>query len=412
MAKLLSEHAETLPIHRRILWFAWLGWIFDFYDLYLLSVLITTTPLGAELGLDSSAQAWLLGTSLGASAIGGLVCGWLADRYGRRPILMATIVVYSAGTCASGLALDATTLVIARTITGLGIGGEWAVAHALVGETVPPRVRGRYGGYLQSGAPVGLAIATLIGNFVAPDLGWRWTFILSALPAILVLAMRRGLPESDLWLARGGDRAPRFADLAVLIRPALRRATIMAFAMTVCAMAGYWIKTIRLPAYFQDFRGFSLTDSATLQWVGHVGSFLGYLWFGILADRFGRRPTFCGFALVKALSLVAVTLGWSVCADNWLVLCGVLFVMGLGEGNWSAIGPLLSELFPTTVRAGALGLIYNLSRGTQLFAPVMIAAVAEHYDLASGIAIGAGFTALSALLVWALPETRGKVLTA
>jgi MFS family permease len=410
MATLLSEHAETLPIHRRILWFAWLGWIFDFYDLYLLSVLITTTPLGAELGFDSSAQAWLLGTSLGASAIGGLLCGWLADRYGRKPILMMTIVVYSAGTCASGLAFDATTLVIARAFTGLGIGGEWAVAHALVGETVPSHLRGRYGGYLQSGAPVGLALATFVGNFVAPELGWRWTFILSALPALLVLAMRRGLPESDLWQTRGKDRAPRFADLVVLVRPQLRRVTLIALAMTVCAMAGYWIKTIRLPAYFQDFRGFSVTDSATLQWVGHIGSFIGYISFGYFADRWGRRPTFCGFALVKALALVVVTLGWSVCEGNWSALCGVLFVMGLGEGNWSAIGPLLSELFPTTVRAGALGLIYNLSRGTQLFAPVMIVAVAEHYSLAHGIAIGAAFTAVSALLVWGLPETRGKVL--
>ena len=222
--------------------------------------------------------------------------------------------------------------------------------------------------------------------------------------------MRRGLPESDLWQARGNAQAPRFADLVVLIRPQLRRVAVVALAMTVCAMAGYWIKTIRLPAYFQDFRGFSVTDSATLQWVGHLGSFIGYVSFGYVADRWGRRPAFCGFALVKALALVVVTLGWSVCSDNWLVLCAVLFVMGLGEGNWSALGPLLSELFPTNVRAGALGLIYNLARGTQLFAPVMIVAVAEHYSLAHGIAIGAAFTAASALLVWGLPETRGKVL--
>ena len=147
MAALLSESKETLPIHRRILFFTWLGWIFDFYDLYLLSLLLSSTSLASDLSMSSSEQAWLLGSSLGASALGGLGAGWLADRYGRKPILMLTIVIYSVGTCLSGLAVDGTTLLLARAFTGLGVGGEWAVAHAMVGETVPPHVRGRYGAY-------------------------------------------------------------------------------------------------------------------------------------------------------------------------------------------------------------------------------------------------------------------------
>src|SRR5262245_21258414 len=146
---LLSESAVPEPVHRRILTFAWIGWIFDFYDLLLLSFLITSTTLRQDLGLSRDQVALLLGSALGFSAVGGLVCGMLADRYGRRPLLMATIVIYSAGTFVSGLATDMWTLFVARAITGLGVGGEWAVAHALVGETVPPHVRGRYGSYLQ-----------------------------------------------------------------------------------------------------------------------------------------------------------------------------------------------------------------------------------------------------------------------
>jgi MFS family permease len=406
VAALLSESKETLPIHRRILFFTWLGWIFDFYDLYLLSLLLSSTTLAADLAMNSTQQAWLLGSSLGASALGGLGAGWLADRYGRKPILMLTIVIYSMGTLLSGLAVDGTTLLLARAFTGLGVGGEWAVAHAMVGETVPPHVRGRYGAYLQSGATVGLVLATAVGNFAAPHLGWRLTFMLSALPALIVIAIRRYMPESDLWQRHRDEfKGPHISELSSLFGPTLRRATFLAFAVTICAMAGYWIKTIRLPSYYQDLRGYSLAGSAVLQWVGHAGSLLGYLVYGNLADRWGRRPSFSAFAMTKAVGLIMLTLGWSISSSNPVLLWAVVFMVGFGEGNWGGVGPLLSELFPTAVRAGALGVIYNFSRGVQLFAPVMIAAVAERFSLAEGIAVGGAFAALSGLLVWSLPET-------
>jgi MFS family permease len=408
VAALLSESKETLPIHRRILFFTWLGWIFDFYDLYLLSLLLSSTTLAADLAMNSTQQAWLLGSSLGASALGGLGAGWLADRYGRKPILMLTIVIYSMGTLLSGLAVDGTTLLLARAFTGLGVGGEWAVAHAMVGETVPPHVRGRYGAYLQSGATVGLVLATAVGNFAAPHLGWRLTFMLSALPALIVIAIRRYMPESDLWQRHRDEfKGPHISELSSLFGPTLRRATFLAFAVTICAMAGYWIKTIRLPSYYQELRGYSLAGSAVLQWVGHAGSLLGYLVYGNLADRWGRRPSFSAFAMTKAVGLIMLTLGWSISSSNPVLLWAVVFMVGFGEGNWGGVGPLLSELFPTAVRAGALGVIYNFSRGVQLFAPVMIAAVAERFSLAEGIAVGGAFAALSGLLVWSLPETKG-----
>jgi MFS family permease len=324
---------------------------------------------------------------------------------------MLTIVVYSIGTFLSGLAVDGTTLLLARAFTGLGVGGEWAVAHALVGETVPPHVRGRYGAYLQSGATVGLVLATAVGNFAAPTLGWRLTFMLSAVPALIVIAIRRYMPESDLWQAhkneRAGTQLAQLAQLTALVGPTLRRATLLAFAVTICAMAGYWIKTIRLPSYYQELRGYSLAGSAVLQWVGHAGSLIGYIAYGHLADRIGRRPSFSAFAMTKAVGLTLLTVGWSFSSSNPVLLWAVVFMVGFGEGNWGGVGPLLSELFPTAVRAGALGVIYNFSRGVQLFAPVMIATVAARYTLAEAIAFGGAFAALSGVLVWSLPETKG-----
>src|SRR6266851_2784351 len=147
---LLSESAGVLPIHRKILAF---------------------------------------------TAVGGFIGGALGDRYGRKPLLMITILIYSVGTLMSGMAVGFWTLFIARAVTGIGVGGEWAVAHALVGETVPPHVWGRYGSYLQSGSAFARFFASMVGNLLAPWIGWRLAFMLSAVPALLVVTIRRQMPE-------------------------------------------------------------------------------------------------------------------------------------------------------------------------------------------------------------------------
>jgi putative MFS transporter len=409
---LLSESAEVLPIHRKILAFTFIGWIFDFYDLLLLSFVVASTSLMADLSLERYDVSVLLGTALVFTAAGGLVGGALADRFGRKPLLMITILVYSFGTFASGLATGMWSLMAARAITGLGVGGEWAVAHALVGETVPPHVRGRFGSYLQSGSAFARFFATLVGNFLAPWIGWRWSFILSALPALIVVLIRRHMPESDIWLAHrresGAEARPaQVRVVAQMLGPALRKVTGLALMLTTLNMAAYWFKTIWLPTYFHEIRGLSLGDSAWLFFMDQFGSVAGYVCFGFASDRFGRRSSFFLFSVLKAIALVTITIGWDGIADRWGMLLAVMFMAGFGEGNWGCIGPLLNELFPTSVRAAALGIIYNLSRGVQFFAPVIIAFVAARYTFGAGIALAAPFALLAGLSVWALPETKG-----
>ena len=141
-----------------------------------------------------------------------------------------------------------------------------------------------------------------------------------------------------------------------------------------------------------------------------IGSLFGYVAFGQLADRWGRRPSFTLFSVLKAIGLLMVTVGWNVAGGYTWVIFGFMLLVGFGEGNWGGVGPMLNEVFPTKVRASALGIIYNFSRGAQFLAPIAIAWVASRSTFGAGIALAVPFALLAGVAVWALPETMGMRL--
>jgi SHS family sialic acid transporter-like MFS transporter len=192
-----------------------------------------------------------------------------------------------------------------------------------------------------------------------------------------------------------------------MVGPALRKTTALALTVTTFNMAAYWFKTIWLPTYLHETRGLSLGDVAWLLLMDQIGSVAGYFVFGFSSDYFGRRPSFTAFSIIKAVGLLMVTLGWTMAGGNTWTTYGFMLLVGFGEGNWGCIGPLLNEVFPTPVRAAALGIIYNTARGVQFLAPVIIGIVAARSSFGAGIALAVPFALLAGASVWALPETKG-----
>ncbi|HTG33141.1 MAG TPA: MFS transporter [Thermoanaerobaculia bacterium] len=407
----LSDHDRPVAAHRWILAAAWGIWCTGFYSLTLLSFLLP--QIQGELGATEADLATLTAVGVGMTGVGGLLFGWMSDRLGRRASMAISIVAFSLGNAACAFAPGFGWLLAARAFAGLGIGGTWGAGQAMLGETFPPALRGRYGAIAQSGAPAGLGLATIVGSFLAPHLGWRPIFLLSAAPVLVLLAWKR-LPESDLWLEHrrrlgagelgARDRRPI---LAQLVGADLAGLFARAFILTILNMSAYWFAIVWLPRYLQKDRGLSIFGSGwwTLTFV--AGSLLGYLTFGRISDSIGRRRAFAIYCAITAAGLLMVTLFWDVLASRPAVGLACMFIAGVGTGTWSCYGPYFSEIFPTRVRGAAMSIIMNVTRGVQFVAPLVIAGVAGRWGLAGGVALAAGFAALAGLWVWTLPETVG-----
>ncbi len=405
----LNRAARPGRDHYVILGLSWAGWLFDFYDLILYSFLLV--PIAKELHLSREESSLLLGVSLGLTALGGVAFGRIADHVGRKAVLQWTIVTYSIGVFLSGLSTGLWTLLVARAITAVGVGGEWATGQTLVSETFPAKDRGHYGALMQTGAPLGVGLAAIMGSFFAPAFGWRMTFLVSALPALLVTLIRKYMPESDVWQARQRSERVEAVGFRRLLEPEWRGLTLRCLLLATLNMSAYWFTYSWLPAYLTTERQLGIVGSGLWILVIVAGELVGYGSFGWLADRLGRRPVFTAFTVVMAIGLLMITLFWRLIENQPALILVCMAVVGIGTGSWSTFGPFFAELFPTAVRNTAVGTIFNLARGVQFFTPLIITAVAQRADLSAGISLAAAFSVAAGLVVWTLPETRGQELS-
>ncbi len=406
---LLHQSAIPNAAHYRIITLCFFAWIFDFFDLVLYSFLLV--GIGRELHLSATDSSLVLGFSFLMTALGGVGFGLLGDRIGRKPVIAATTLIYAIGTLLCATAHSLWVLVAWRTVAGLGIGGEWAAGQSMIAETIPAQYRARYACYVQTGAPLGILLAAIAGGYLQPVIGWRAVFVLAALPALVVAgAVWRWLPESDVWLSQGIAGRPGWRE-EVRWLASYRRILLVLFFMLLVNSEAYWFTYSWLPGYLEISRKLSTQASGRLVIGMQIGAVLGYLSFGLFADRFGRRPVFSAFGTLMALGLLPVTILWGWAARMPGAIALSMALTGFGTGIWSGPGTLMSELFPTRMRNTIMGLLLNVTRGIQFFTPLMITALRARIGFAAALAVGSLFAAIGAILVWMLPETRGRPIT-
>jgi MFS family permease len=387
--------SERFPL--KLFLFAFFGWVFDFYDLVLLSFL--KDAVGKELGFTHSAEGWILGTALGASGVGGLLAGHLADRWGKRRLLALTVIIYSFGSLVCGLAPNVTVFVLGRAIVGLGVGGEWAIGHSMLAEAVRAETRGRASGLLQAGEPVGVMLAAVMGFSVLPLVGWRAVLIGSSVTALLAVFVRRSMHLPD-------HPAPR-VPLSELLAPTVFSRVVRAFVLGTFKLGTYWTCYTWLPRFLREEMHQGIGRSLTWVLTAQVGQLLGMLSFGLIADRMGRRPAFCAYSILTACAIAPLAFAWQTLSLHPLWFWSAMFCLGLGSGCTAGFGALLAELFPTELRTTAMGTTYNLARGVQLGAPVLVGYAVATYGLPGGLGVPLLLALATASWVWTLPETRG-----
>ncbi len=400
---------NTTSAQRRTLIAASLGWMLDAFDVMLYSIVLAT--LLRTFGMSKTTAGLLNTLTLIASAIGSFGFGLLADRLGRSRVLSLSILTYSVFTFACGFSTSITMLAVFRFLLGLGMGGEWNSGATLVAETWPSAWRGRALAIVQSSWAIGYALAAVIANIVLSRANWRWVFFVGVLPAAVTLWIQHGVPEPELWRRHKEQPVSRFQKNRQW--KAALPGLLALLIMNTFGMFAWWGLFTWIPAYLalpvslggRDFSQLGLT--AFLVVLNLCGMLPGYLLFGVLADQFGRKQTLIIYLVLAALSVPAFALARS----PGIILLTASISAFFGTGFFVGSSVLGSELFPTAIRATALGISYNAARGVSAFAPLIIGALGQARGLSWGFsACAVAFAAAAIAALW-IPETHGAELS-
>ncbi|MFF3335822.1 MFS transporter [Streptomyces sp. NPDC002888] len=397
------------PRGRRAFAGAFGGYALDSYDYFTLP--LSMVALAAYFGLDSGQTGLFTTVTLVVSAVGGALAGVLADRVGRVRALMVTVVTYAVFTVACGFAPNYETLLVFRALQGLGFGGEWAVGAILVAEYASAKHRGRTLGAIQSSWAVGWALAvivyTLVFSFVGDDLAWRVMFWTGALPALLVVWVRRQVQDAPEAVAVR-EASTEKSSFTAIFKPGLLRTTVFAALLSTGVQGGYYTLATWVPTYLKTERGLSVVGTGGYLTFLISGAFAGYLTGGYLTDRLGRRRNIWLFALLSALCILAYA-NIPDGANTLLLVLG--FPLGFCmSAIFSGFGSYLSELYPTAVRGTGQGFTYNTGRAVGAVFPTSVGFLADSWGVGGALVFGAIGYGIAALALLGLPETRGREL--
>jgi MFS family permease len=399
--EITSWLTEASREQKRTLLAASLGWMLDSMDVMLYALVLGQVQ--REMHLSPAASGAMMSATLISAAVGGLGFGWFADRFGRVRALTWSVLIYSIATGLCGLTHSAWQLMLCRVVLGLGMGGEWASGAALVAETWPDRHRGKALAVVQSSWAVGFALGAALVALIMPHFGWRAVFFAGIAPGLITLWFQRGIREPETW-TRERTTQVRFGQL---FRGSLGRGMLVCATMNAATLFAWWGLFTWVPHFLslpaaQGGHGLSIVQTSMWTIVMQGGTFLGYVLFGFIADRFSPKYTYIGYLLVAA---ALVPLFAFVRSPVALLVLGPL-VGFFGTGYFSGFSVIASELFPTALRGTAMGFVYNIGRVTSAAAPWLIGRFSETAGLSYALCITSAAFLLAALIATALRMPR------
>ncbi|MFE4373456.1 MFS transporter [Streptomyces sp. NPDC056835] len=397
------------PQGRRAFAGAFGGYGLDSYDFFTLP--LSMVAIAAYFSLDSGQTGLLTTVTLVVSAVGGAIAGVLADRIGRVKALMITVITYAVFTVLCGFAPNYETLLVFRALQGLGFGGEWAVGAILVAEYASGKHRGRTLGAVQSAWAAGWALAvivyTLVFQFLDADTAWRVMFWTGALPALLIVYVRRNVHDAPEAAAQRRESVEK-GSFAAIFRADLLRTTFFATLMSTGVQGGYYTLATWVPTYLKTERGLTVVGTGGYLTFLISGAFIGYLTGGYLTDRLGRKKNIAIFAVLSAAAILAY-INIPAGADGLLLVLG--FPLGFCmSAIFSGFGSFLSELYPTAVRGTGQGFTYNTGRAVGALFPTLVGFLATSWGVGGALVFGAVGYGLAVVALIGLPETRGREL--
>jgi MFS transporter, SHS family, lactate transporter len=370
------------------------GWSLDALDFFIF--VISLTAISSEFHTTVKAVSEGVFLTLACRPIGALVFGWLAEKYGRRPILMLNVVSFSVIQLATAFAPDLATLLVLRAVFGFAMGGEWGVGAALALETLPARGRGFFSGLLQEGYVIGYLLASVLSWLLFARIGWRGMFIISSASAFLVLYIRLGVHESPAWTA---GQAPHRASFAEIWNAATNYFPMLVYLVVLmgCFNAFSHGSQDLYRAFLEKQHGFPGRTSDTILIIMNVGALLGGMCFGALSERIGRRRA---IVLAAALSLPMIPL-WAYSQTLVMLAVGSFLMQFMVQGAWGIVPAHLNELSPAAVRAILPGVAYQLGNlAASRMAPIQAGYAEAHgNDYAYVLAATMAVVALALILV-------------